>query len=305
MFATVAGKVKFEHATKDKKRIRVDAVETDRPSDAPEHPDRSRRPPAGRWPGTDGVGGEQPVKPDIHPKYYQAKVHCGSCGTEWTVGSTRTELRVDVCAQLPPVLHGHAEHHRHGRPGRALPEAPGAPGPELAPAIRPSAGPIGRRPLVRERPVDFRRMPTLHLRRSGPDRGRPDARPRRHRRRPAPSRTGSIVYATERLDAGFHGTRWSKMPFIRGLVVLYETLVMGTRWLVRSANVQAAGGRRRARQGLGRADARPDARGRRRDLLPAAAAHRQRHDRQRRERPRPAPRRGPGPGRHLPRLSRR
>jgi uncharacterized protein YqhQ len=51
---------------------------------------------------------------------------------------------------------------------------------------------------------------------------------------------GHIVYATERLDAGFHGTRWSKWPFIRGLVVLYETLVVGTRWLVRSANVQAS-----------------------------------------------------------------
>ena len=50
---------------------------------------------------------------------------------------------------------------------------------------------------------------------------------------------GGIVYATERLDAGFHGTRWSKLPLIRGLVVLYETLVVGTRWLVRSANVQA------------------------------------------------------------------
>ena len=50
---------------------------------------------------------------------------------------------------------------------------------------------------------------------------------------------GHIVYATERLDSGFHGTRWSKFPFVRGLVVLYETLVVGTRWLVRSANVQA------------------------------------------------------------------
>jgi hypothetical protein len=50
---------------------------------------------------------------------------------------------------------------------------------------------------------------------------------------------GQIVYATERLDSGFHGTRWSKFPFVRGLVVLYETLVVGTRWLVRSANVQA------------------------------------------------------------------
>ncbi len=50
---------------------------------------------------------------------------------------------------------------------------------------------------------------------------------------------GQIVFATERLDAGFHGTRWSKWPLVRGLVVLYETLVVGTRWLVRSANVQA------------------------------------------------------------------
>jgi hypothetical protein len=50
---------------------------------------------------------------------------------------------------------------------------------------------------------------------------------------------GRIVFATERLDSGFHGTTWSKMPLVRGLVVLYETLIMGTRWLVRSANVQA------------------------------------------------------------------
>jgi uncharacterized protein YqhQ len=50
---------------------------------------------------------------------------------------------------------------------------------------------------------------------------------------------GHIVYATERLDSGFHGTRWSKLPLVRGLVVLYETLIVGTRWLVRSANLQA------------------------------------------------------------------
>ena len=51
---------------------------------------------------------------------------------------------------------------------------------------------------------------------------------------------GRIVWATERLDSGFHGSRWAKLPFVRGLVVLYETLVVGTRWLVRSASVQAA-----------------------------------------------------------------
>jgi uncharacterized protein YqhQ len=50
---------------------------------------------------------------------------------------------------------------------------------------------------------------------------------------------GRIVYATERLDSGFHGNRASKLPFVRGLVVLYETLIVGTRWLVRSAGLQA------------------------------------------------------------------
>jgi uncharacterized protein YqhQ len=51
---------------------------------------------------------------------------------------------------------------------------------------------------------------------------------------------GRIVFATERLDSGFHGSRVSKLPLIRGLVVLYETLIVGMRWLVRSASVQAA-----------------------------------------------------------------
>src|SRR3954452_15872983 len=51
---------------------------------------------------------------------------------------------------------------------------------------------------------------------------------------------GQIVAATERLDSGFHGSRVSKLPFIRGLMVLYETLIVGTRWLVRSASVAAS-----------------------------------------------------------------
>jgi uncharacterized protein YqhQ len=50
---------------------------------------------------------------------------------------------------------------------------------------------------------------------------------------------GRIVTATERLDAGLHARPYAKWPFVRGLVVLYETLVIGTRWLIRSANVQA------------------------------------------------------------------
>ena len=50
---------------------------------------------------------------------------------------------------------------------------------------------------------------------------------------------GSIVWATERLDLGLRARRALKLPFLRGLVVLYDTLVTGTRWLVRSATIQA------------------------------------------------------------------
>ena len=51
---------------------------------------------------------------------------------------------------------------------------------------------------------------------------------------------GEIVWAEERIDTGFHGSRWARLPWVRGLVVLYETLVTGTRWLVRSASLAAS-----------------------------------------------------------------
>ncbi len=46
------------------------------------------------------------MKPKIHPKVHQARVHCGSCGTEFTVGSTREELRMDVCSNCHPFYTG-------------------------------------------------------------------------------------------------------------------------------------------------------------------------------------------------------
>jgi uncharacterized protein YqhQ len=51
---------------------------------------------------------------------------------------------------------------------------------------------------------------------------------------------GHIVWASEPLDTGPHAWRLARAPLVRGLVVLYETLVVGTRWLIRSANIQAA-----------------------------------------------------------------
>jgi len=46
------------------------------------------------------------MKKEIHPTYYKdAKVRC-ACGNEFTVGSTRKELVVDICAKCHPYYTG-------------------------------------------------------------------------------------------------------------------------------------------------------------------------------------------------------
>jgi uncharacterized protein YqhQ len=51
---------------------------------------------------------------------------------------------------------------------------------------------------------------------------------------------GHIVWESEPLNSGPHAWKLAKAPFVRGLIVLYETLVVGTKWLIRSANIQAS-----------------------------------------------------------------
>jgi len=49
------------------------------------------------------------MRPDIHPTFYpDAKVTCASCGTTWTTGSTKKELRVDICSHCHPFFTGEA-----------------------------------------------------------------------------------------------------------------------------------------------------------------------------------------------------
>jgi uncharacterized protein YqhQ len=52
---------------------------------------------------------------------------------------------------------------------------------------------------------------------------------------------GRIFVAREPLASLLHRNRFARAPFFRGLVVLYETLVVGTRWLMRSGSIAAAG----------------------------------------------------------------
>ena len=50
------------------------------------------------------------MKAEIHPKYYpDAKVVCASCGTTWTTGSTKKDLRVDICSNCHPFFSGEAQ----------------------------------------------------------------------------------------------------------------------------------------------------------------------------------------------------
>ena len=50
------------------------------------------------------------MKADIHPTYYpDAKVTCATCGRTWTTGSTKKELRVDICSNCHPFFSGEAQ----------------------------------------------------------------------------------------------------------------------------------------------------------------------------------------------------
>jgi len=48
------------------------------------------------------------MKAEIHPTFYEAKVTCASCGNTWTTGSTKKELRVDICSKCHPFFSGEA-----------------------------------------------------------------------------------------------------------------------------------------------------------------------------------------------------
>lgn len=49
------------------------------------------------------------MKQGIHPEYYpEAKVRC-ACGNSFTVGSTKPEIRIEVCNKCHPYYTGEAK----------------------------------------------------------------------------------------------------------------------------------------------------------------------------------------------------
>ncbi len=45
------------------------------------------------------------MKPDIHPKYGEARVRC-ACGKEFTTRSTMEEIRIEICSSCHPFFTG-------------------------------------------------------------------------------------------------------------------------------------------------------------------------------------------------------
>lgn len=45
------------------------------------------------------------MKPDIHPKYVNATVHC-ACGETWETRSTKSEIRLEICSNCHPFFTG-------------------------------------------------------------------------------------------------------------------------------------------------------------------------------------------------------
>ena len=49
--------------------------------------------------------------------------------------------------------------------------------------------------------------------------------------------SGAIYRYREPLDSPLQRARWARLPFVRGVIVLWESLVIGIRMLMRSANI--------------------------------------------------------------------
>ena len=45
------------------------------------------------------------MREGIHPNYYQAKVVC-NCGNEFVTGSTKEDIKVEICSHCHPFFTG-------------------------------------------------------------------------------------------------------------------------------------------------------------------------------------------------------
>ncbi|NLZ28306.1 MAG: 50S ribosomal protein L31 [Firmicutes bacterium] len=45
------------------------------------------------------------MKAEIHPKYHRAKITC-ACGESFETGSTKENIRIDICSRCHPFFTG-------------------------------------------------------------------------------------------------------------------------------------------------------------------------------------------------------
>jgi large subunit ribosomal protein L31 len=45
------------------------------------------------------------MKNDIHPKYHETVIHC-ACGNTIEIGSTKQDIRVEICSKCHPFFTG-------------------------------------------------------------------------------------------------------------------------------------------------------------------------------------------------------
>ena len=45
------------------------------------------------------------MKKGVHPEYYRTKITC-ACGASFETGSTKKDLRVEICSQCHPLFTG-------------------------------------------------------------------------------------------------------------------------------------------------------------------------------------------------------
>ena len=211
-------------------------------------------------------------------------MHC-SCGNEFETRSTKQDLPRRDLRRVPPVLHGQAEARRHGWPRRALPAAAR---PRLQGIVaRVAGGSEGRPPIGGQAVLEGVMMRTPRVWAVAVR--RPD---------------GRITTAVEDAESVAMRRRWLRLPVLRGIVALGESLSIGFRALGLSARLSASDDDDEGEEAIGKR--RDHLLLRHRDRLRAGAV--QGHA----GRPGQAPghraelalpdRRGPDPHRHLPRL---
>ena len=167
------------------------------------------------------------MKADIHPEYVLATVHCG-CGNTFVTRSTKPELHVEICSHCHPFYTGKQKLVDTGgrveRFQRRLEKAERA-------ARAPSRWrkPIGGQAVLEGVMMRGPRNWAVAVR-------KPD---------------GEIAHVAQPIDP-LMARHWTlRLPIVRGVVALGESLAIGFRALSVSRELRGAGGGR-GRRGAGR-----------------------------------------------------